>query len=248
MRRIGLIKKIIINILIILFLVLPLFAEKDPLNIQALKSEIKKEAEKSFEPVIDIMSTGLNTGIYAPVSGKIISAGIQANVIIVKKEGLLKDADIPVVLFPFAFIGLRAPVFGVNIFARGMVFPYQDKTIKIIGIGGGWEPDFIPIFTTKLIIQYHFLKNFPFIEGNSFGGTMIVAFDKIPFICPFVIFGLNNTSLATPDIQVLDETINFSMNKTKFQLGAGIKLLNIITLEAGIIPVWTGSISLGLSF
>ncbi len=248
MWRTGLIKELTINVLIILFLVLPLFAEKDPLNIQALKSEIKKEAKKSFEPVIDLMSTGLNAGIYAPVSGKIISAGIQANVVIVKKEGLLKDVDIPVILFPFAFIGLRIPGFGVNIFARGMVFPYQEKTIKIIGIGGGWEPDFIPLFTTKLIIQYHFIKDFPFIEGNSFGGTIITVFDKIPLICPFITFGLNNTSLATPDIQVLNETINFSMNKTKFQLGAGIKLLNIITLEAGIIPVWTGSISLGLSF
>ncbi|MBU1076008.1 MAG: hypothetical protein KKH98_01860 [Spirochaetes bacterium] len=234
--------------LIILIITVNLYSANDPLNITSLRDEIKKEAQKEFESVMDIFSSGLNSGIYAAVSGKVLSVGIQANIIPIKDEGLLRDADISSLILPFLYAGARIPGFGINLFARGAAFPYKDKTTTIIGLGGGWEPDLLPVIMTKLIIQYHFLKDFPYIEGNSFGMTMLMAITIIPLIHPFISFGLNNSTFAAPGVQVLDETESFTMNENKVQAGVGVHFLNFITLEAGFMPAFTGSLSLGLSF
>lgn len=239
-------------ILLLCVLTINLYGDKDPLNIQELALKTKADAQKEFEYVIDLFSSGLNSGIYAPVSGKVFSIGVQANMVPVMEEGILKNADVPVLPLPFVYAGLRIPGFGINIFARGIAYPYQKKTVKIVGIGGGWEPGLIPLFSTKLIIHYHYLKDFPFLKGNTFGGTIITAFDKIPLLnvvlVPYAAFGMNNTAFSTPKVNVLNETSDFSMNKTKFQFSAGAQLFKFITLEAGIVPTFSGSVSLGLSF
>ena len=198
----------------ILFLILISFAtysfsESDPVNIKQLQSYLKNDAKAEFEPVIDLLSTGLNNGIFAPVSGHIISFGIQANIVPIKQKGILKNANLSSLIVPFAYAGIRIPRFGINIFARGMTLSYKNKNLKIIGLGGGWEPDFIPLINTKLIVHYHTLKNFPYLEGKSLGGTIIASLSTIPLITPFCTLGFNNTDLSTPKIKVLDETVDF---------------------------------------
>ncbi len=220
----------------------------DPLSLEKIKTQIKAEAEKQFDPVLDMFATGLNSGIFAPVSGTIFSIGIQANIIPIPNTGLLTNASISSIAFPFAYAGVKIPVFNINLFIRGMYFPYKGNSVKIIGFGGGWEPDFIPMINLKMIIHYHTIKEYPFIDGNSIGGTIFASFTKIPLITPFGLLGLNNTTLKTPAIKAFNETVEFSKDKTSFQLGLGIKLLKLVTLEADLIPIINYSVSLGLSF
>ncbi len=243
-------KKILINIFILIFAMSASYAG-DPLNIEDISDKVKSEAEEQIAPVIDIMSACLNAGIFSSVCGNFFSFGVQVNASQLKKEGLLEDVDLPGIGLPFAYIGGRIPGIGfkyINIFARGMVFPYKGKKVKIIGMGVGWEPGFVPLISFKLIIQYHFLQDFPYIEVNSLGGTIFGSLSFIPLITPFAFIGLNNTGISTPGIKILNETVDFSSDKIIFHLGAGLNLFKILTLEIGFLPVISGSLGVGFSF
>ena len=218
----------------------------DPLNVTEIENLAKKEAEKQFEPVIDLFGSALNTGIYAPVSGKLLTIGLQGNFVPIKKEGILSDADVSVVLLPFLYAGVRIPGIGIDLLARGVAVPISGKTAKVLGFGAGWEPSLVPIINTKLILTYHTINDFPYLSVKSFGGNIIAAFTKLPFVTPFATFGFNSTTIET-EVSVLNETAKFSMSKSKFQMSVGAKLLFVV-LEAGIVPANTISVSAGISF
>ncbi|MDD5066952.1 MAG: hypothetical protein PHF84_07880 [bacterium] len=240
-------KKIALILSLIFLSSLSLNAE-DPLSLEQIETMIKAEAEKQVAPVLDLFTSGLNSGIYAPVSGKILSFGIQFNAVSIKNEGVLKDIDLSVLPLPFAYLGIRIPAFGINAFFRGIGFPYEGKTMKIIGFGAGWEPTFIPVISIKMLIHYHMLRDFPFIDVNSIGGTIIGALTAIPLVTPYATLGLNNTSLTTKGLKAMGTSEEFTMDNTAFLLGVGLKLLKVVTAEVQFIPAMTYSLSLGLSF
>lgn len=242
-------KRLSIFIIIIIFIASSSYAGywNDPLKIMNITNYRKDRAKKEIKPVIDALGTGLNSGIFAPVSGKILSFGIQANIVIpnlYNKEELLKEA--PVIPFPFVYAGVRIPGFGINLFARGGIFPFfKGKTMWIVGVGGGLERKFIPLLSTKLIIQYHRMENFPYINATSWGGTIIASFTKIPLITPFAFIGLNNTEIKISDEIKIEDKI---YDETNFQVGGGIKLFKVVTLEVNFLPMISSSVSLGFSF
>ena len=69
-------KKVLLIIVTLLFCTSLIYAG-DPIGVSALALKIKTEAEKELEPVVDIFGTCLNSGIYAPVSGKFFSLNFK---------------------------------------------------------------------------------------------------------------------------------------------------------------------------
>lgn len=239
-------KRLIVMSVCLSLITLPLMAGEDPLNLGGITNLVKTEAEKEIAPVVDMFANGVNTGIYAPLSGKIVAVGVQCNYVPVKKEGLLTDVTISGVPILFLYGGIRVPGIGINLFARGGLLPVWGETIKYYGIGGGWEPDLIPMISTKLIIAYHAIKDFPLLSANSIGGNIIASFTKIPFVKPFMTLGFNRTTIDT-EVSASDETAKFSVSSSEFQMTIGAKLF-MFTLEFGIVPANTISVSAGFSF
>jgi len=239
-------KRLIVLSVCLLLITFPLIADDDPLNLGEITNLIKSEAEKKITPVVEMFGNGVNTGIYAPLSGKIVAVGVQCNYVPVKKEGLLADVTVSGVPLLFVYGGIRVPGIGINLFARGGALPVWGKTIKYYGIGGGWEPDLIPLLNTKLIISYHAVKDFPLLSASSIGGNIIAAFTKIPFVKPFATLGFNRTTIDT-EVSAAGETAKFSVSSSEFQMTIGAKLF-MFTLEFGIVPANTISVSAGLSF
>lgn len=235
-------------ILSIIFLMLSLNNVKadDQLNLTAIQNQVKAEAEKGLEPVLELFSSGFNTGLYAPLSGKIVSLGLQANIVPIKNEGVLTNANWSIVPFPFLYGGVRVPVIGICGLIRFSGFKAGDSWFKVIGLGAGWEPNLIPLINTKLLITYHSMTGFPHISNlYSIGAHIIGSFTKIPFVTPFAVIGLNNTKLQT-DLTLLNGE-EFGFSRTKFECSLGVKLL-FITAEFALVPANTVSISLGFSF
>ncbi len=223
----------------------------DVLNISALSEQVKENAEKAFAPVIKLMAGGLNAGLYAPVSGKVAAVGLQGNIVTIPKEGLiLKDVeDINYLPMPFVYAGVRIPFIGINVLARGLIIPISnvDKYPTIIGLGIGWEPDLIPLFSTKVMLTYHWISNFPLLPTiYSLYPNITLAFSKIPFVTPYANVGLSYTKLVT-DIKLPGESENFGMNEVYMHAGIGVKVF-FVTVELDISPVTTYSISAGFSF
>ncbi len=238
-------KKIIVVTLSLMLIATSLFAE-DPFKIMTLANKAKDYAENQLEPVVDVIGSGLNTGLYAPLSGKLLAVGLQANIVPMKNEGVLTNVNTPSV-FPLGFLyaGLRIPVIGIDALARGLAIPYSGKTLYIYGGGIGWEPDLVPFISTRVLLTYHKIENIPYIPSvSSFGANIVGAFTKIPFFTPFLTLGFNSTTLNT---DLLIGTEKLSVNRSLFQMNIGFKLF-FVTAEVGIIPANTISISAGFSF
>jgi len=241
MRKIFLITFLCLGVL-----TLNIFADEDPLAFQTIKNMAKDYAEKELSPAVDLFSGVFNTGFYAPVSGKIVSLGIQLNIVPIPKEGIFENVDQKVLAAPFLYGGVRVPVIGVFGLARAAFFPAGEKIFQIWGLGAGWEPNLIPLLNTKVLLSYHFIKNFPYIAKlSSWGGDIIVSFTKIPFVTPFSVLGFNRTTLQ-PDVAIIiGEKIEVSA--TNFYFSLGLKIM-FITAEVAIVPSNTYSISAGFSF
>lgn len=240
-------KKLIVFIFVFL-LALNLRAAVESLNVNQIAGEGQSEAESQFEPVLKVIDSGLNSGIFAPLSSKVFSFGIQSDLVSVGNDGVLQNATVKYVDEPFIYAGLRIPGIGVDVFARGIIFTFQGQTTTIYGFGAGYEPAILSIIDTKIVLQYHGIKNLFGIQGNSVGGTAIADLNLIPLITPFITLGLNNISLTAPGVHVFDSTADFSMSKVFFQGGFGVKFLKILIVEMDYLPMPTYSISIGYSF
>jgi hypothetical protein len=220
----------------------------DPFTLEKLSSLTADEAKKEIEPLIDGIGSGLNSGFYSPVQGKIFSIGLQANVVQLrlKDQGILKQTSLPALPLPFLYAGMRIPSFKINLFIRASLMPYNEtSTMKILGLGGGWESNFLPTINTKFLIHYHMANDFPFMNSTSLGGSVIATYTKLPVVSPYTIIGLNNTEIKINNLKI--ENRDFSHNKSNLLFGLGIKVFNYLTLEANLAPILSSSISIGFS-
>ena len=226
------------NVIFIVFfftLISSVLAE-DIFNISGLNNQAQSYVEEQLQPVVKTIAGGLNTGLYAPVSGKVIAFGIQANVVSLPTEGvfstLTNSSDYSYLPVPFAYVGARIPFVGINVMARGLIIPIDaDKKPTVIGFGIGWEPDLLPILSTKVMIDYHLMSNFPMLPSISstypnvnisfknIEGESIIAMLDLAGICVSTGSACSSHSLDSSHvIMALEENHERSHSSIRFTL------------------------------
>ncbi len=223
----------------------------DIFNIEDIENEVKEEAENQLTPVVKYFSAGFNGGLFASSSGKLFSVGLQANVVKVPDEGVLADAStvgsyIPI---PYAYAGVRIPFIGISGMARGLIIPLEDvdKYPTVIGLGIGWETSLIPLINSKIMITYHWIANFPYLDSlSSLYPNITFSFTKIPFITPYLNAGLSYNKIVT-SITLPGDSEKFGFSKVYMNMAIGVKIF-FFNLEMGMMPLPSYSISAGFSF
>ncbi len=233
----------------------------------------KSAVDDQLAPVVKILGTGMNTGIYAPNSGKFFSFGLQAQGTTFDKSGFFKDITTPVLPASFfGYAGARIPFIGVGAYIRYFsIAPfYKELPLSFLGFGASYDKNFLLLFNIKAVGSYNVLSVKPSytqdlsgkkltlsgdISMKSYSLNIYGTFTKIPLIKPFAFVGLSKNvfkvdgsiSVAVGSATPYSIPVTSEKSPLYAHLGAGVSLFKILTVEASVLPSLSASLSVGFA-
>ncbi|MDR2733429.1 MAG: hypothetical protein LBC99_02150 [Spirochaetota bacterium] len=233
--------KKILGALILCVLALPLAAFNIPQGQQ----------NSYYEPLLDLFSTGVNSGLAAAtIPAKIFSAGFQANIAINTGGEILSQAgNTDNYFFPLLYVNLHISDF--LIFGRGFAMKQHEVSTWYAGGGLGYIVSDYKLFFPQIRIlgAFHILNSGSDDFKVSTATVNAVADYKIP-ILPIhalanIAYERNMMSTSWTDFRNVD----FGVNRVRFSLGAMVSILFLnVSYEYTILPNPNHNLGLSVGF
>jgi hypothetical protein len=190
-------------------------------------------------------------GLFPAVSGKVLSAGLTVTVLVPGDEGPLMNVGAPLLAVPRLYLGVRLPVVGVGLFARGSFLPrglgIGTNGGLLLGFGTGWDRTLSARLNLKVLARYDAARNFSFFDSDTIGLSVLASWVRIRHVRPFVVVGLENTWMRVPLLRVPPGAGPFRMSQPSFSAGLGAALFRTVYVEADLWPRLSVSLSAGYS-
>jgi len=202
------------------------------------------------EPLLDLFSTGVNSGLAtATIPGKIFTVGLQANIALNNGEGVLSQAgNKNNYFFPILYANLHISDF--LIFGRGFAMKQHGLSSWYVGGGLGYIVSDYKLFFPQIRIlgAFNILNNS---GSDSFKVTTAtvnaVADYKIPILPLHILANIAyERNMFSSDWSSFTNK-DFGVNRIRFSVGANVSLIGLlgVNLEYTIIP--NSNFNLGVS-
>jgi hypothetical protein len=214
------------------------------------------QPQSYYEPLLDLFSTGVNSGLAtATIPGKIFTVGLQANIAINSKDealGALSNTDN--YFFPTLYANLHISDF--LIFGRGFGMKQHGSTTWYAGGGLGYIVSDYKLFFPQIRIlgAFHILNNSGDLNSNfkvTTATVNAVADYKIPILPLHALANIAyERNMFSADWSIGSSLKgDFGVNRVRFSLGAqaSIWILNI-SYEYTILPNANHNLGLSVGF
>lgn len=158
-------------------------------------------------------SIGLDIGL------SVILKNISSDNIILKQA--FENQSFKYIPFSSLYL-IKGLPFNIDLIVR--FFGYSDVTFYGVGLKYKFLsfPPVIPVVNCALSVLYNKLDVKQILTHNSYSANFIVSIDKLPFIKPYILLGVDNSELT------LDENLGIGEIRSKFNNGmryeVGLKL------------------------
>jgi len=239
-RRI-IMKKLCI-IAVILLLPIMSFGATSPYDLTALSGTNASAIQDSVKGLSDMLTTGLNSGMYPLAFPGSFSIGVQATLMPVAKEGIYNISTDPAsyTYIPFVFAALKLPV-GLGVFARGLIIPGEGEggaDITVYGGGVGFDLEKLiplPLISVKAYVSAHFVNGVHDFSFSTYSAQLVAAIKWLPVLTPFAEVGIAASSMKVSKDQLsLTEEVSFSNAPIKVAVGA--EVFGFASLSVNILP------------
>ena len=252
-------KKILLVILLFAILLPSQILAADPFNLSSLSNTLATQIKDNIQPVVDMLNTTLNNGMFNIADSKLLTVGLQATLSPFPDAGYLTNIiDLPgQAIIPMLFVAFKVPQTGLGAYVRGAYVPKSfagtDKDLSILGFGVGWEVTKIlpiPLIHIAAYANYHTIKGIDDFEFSSLS-FQAIGWLSLPLIKPFAEIGISYGSLKVnePTIKAALTVLGQeTITSTKIRTAIGAELFGFVNLSMTLSPdvTYTAAVRIGL--